>query len=136
MTTMATEDLDGAFLNWAVAKALGAEFYLNGIGAVHAKVEGRFIGGFVTKTATGVAMPHGVFVPCRNWCLAGPIIERERIELRTSGPDHWYADKVFPAGAGVDDWCGYGPTPLIAAMRAFVGARLGEMVEIPASIAQ
>ena len=67
-----------------------------------------------------------------DWSPAGPIIERERLQ-------------VFPHN-GASDWCGVahvprdgytgiitqdGPTPLIAAMRCFIASKLGSTVEVP-----
>jgi hypothetical protein len=49
------------------------------------------------------------------WSIAGPIIERERISIEWC-EDRWTAS--HPANIGT---CG--PTPLIAAMRAFVASR-------------
>lgn len=58
-----------------------------------------------------------------NWSQGGPIIERERFLLRTTG-NTWMAysyDQKFQ----------YGPTPLIAAMRCYVASKLGDEVNIP-----
>lgn len=59
------------------------------------------------------------FSPSTWWADGGPIIERERISI-TDRRDHWFAD-----APGVSE---VGPTPLIAAMRAFVASRLGKEV--------
>lgn len=62
---------------------------------------------------------------CDDWSQGGPIMERERIKSRYSGPllewECWLGD------------CGYsiGPTPLTAAMRCYITSRCGELVEIP-----
>lgn len=64
-----------------------------------------------------------------SWSLAGPIIERELIEL--TNDRNWREDGQFGR-----DWeanhpgFGYlgGDTPLIAAMRAFVASKFGEEV--------
>ncbi len=54
----------------------------------------------------------------KDWALGGPIIERERIEVspRTSGAP-WKAIHFDSTAVA------HGPTPLIAAMRAFVASR-------------
>lgn len=69
------------------------------------------------------------FAPSTEWDQGGPILERECIGLREPGTGD--GDKTW-------DWCGrcggylaYGPTPLVAGMRAFVASKLGEEVEIP-----
>lgn len=68
----------------------------------------------------------------RSWRDAGPIIERERIELEFIDPADgtWYAC-VNPLASGHCVLPHYeGLTPLIAAMRAFVASKLGEEVEL------
>ncbi len=62
------------------------------------------------------------FSPSTDWSQGGPIIERESIYLMKVGITQWRAD----CGPAVT-----GPTPLIAAMRAFVTSELGDAVEIP-----
>ena len=77
-----------------------------------------------------------VFDPSVSWWLGGPIIERERITIVASmnvdmmGPLEWHAtvrqfehyiDESLPFE--FDECRGRGPTPLIAAMRAFVASK-------------
>lgn len=72
-----------------------------------------------------------IWAPSTDWAQGGPIIEREKIELRYHDvivAGIWYRD-----GIGSDE-CSHkaiGPTPLIAAMRCYVVSKLGEEVEIP-----
>lgn len=83
-----------------------------------------------------------------SWEFGGPLIEREKISLdymdefgawsasivREYGQDREsYSDDQDREGYTVEQesFVGYGPTPLIAAMRCFVCSRLGETVEIP-----
>lgn len=65
-----------------------------------------------------------------DWSQGGPLIERERISIcggPTFAPD-WYAcyGDVVEESAGES-----GPTPLVAAMRAYAASKLGETVEVP-----
>ncbi len=62
------------------------------------------------------------------WAHGGPIIERERITVQT-WPGHWAALWYGP-GSAVGA-IAKGSTPLIAAMRAYVAAKLGDEVELP-----
>ena len=59
--------------------------------------------------------------PSIDWAQGGPIIERERIAVWGDNDLYWEAE------------CGWawakGPTPLVAAMRAYVALKLGEEVE-------
>lgn len=61
-----------------------------------------------------------------DWAIGGAIIERERINLepfRSVFGEQWSADGEWDS-----------PTPLIAAMRCYVASKLGDDVEIPASL--
>lgn len=62
-----------------------------------------------------------------DWADGGPIIEREKILLDIVGPD----DDQEWEGRIVGVWMEYGPTPLVAAMRCYVGSKLGNEVEVP-----
>lgn len=75
------------------------------------------------------------FEPSTRWAHGGPLIEREQIAI-ASFDDGWCAEAPTRRGAawfyrGEDSWGPPAPTPLIAAMRAFVASRLGEEVELP-----
>lgn len=67
------------------------------------------------------------FKPSTDWAQGGPIIEREQIgiEWNVDPINHWVATDDFWESAYV------GPTPLVAAMRAFVASKLGDEVEVP-----
>ena len=63
------------------------------------------------------------FRPSVSWSHGGPIIERERIVLipQATEPRHWIANwEAVPIGARPIT----GPTPLIAAMRAYVAGAM------------
>ena len=70
-----------------------------------------------------------------DWLWAGEIIEREQISVlhRGFGPDNtWFA---CYGDAGDEETLGYfGPTPLVAAMRAYVAHTLGDEIDIPDSL--
>ena len=63
-----------------------------------------------------------------RWDMAGPIIEREKLDVMWCG-DRWCAYAMTPDKETqlVDE----GPTPLIAAMRCYVASRLGDTIDIP-----
>jgi hypothetical protein len=73
-----------------------------------------------------------VYEPSVDWELAGPIIERERIDLDQGS--EWVTAMIHD-DLGDDNFSeiavGVGPTPLIAAMRAYVASKFGETVELP-----
>ena len=70
-----------------------------------------------------------IWQPSTDWSQGGPIIERECMDILclAGGDDGWQADKYLPT----EKVEGYGPTPLIAAMRCYVASKLGDEVEIP-----
>lgn len=107
-------------LNWLVAKAHNWYLYDRCWWTMKASGEKHY-----RQTAAAT------YTPSTDWEQGGPIIDREKIELR-------YHDKVvagiwYRDGIGSDQ-CLFkviGSTSLIAAMRCFVMSRLGEEVEVP-----
>ena len=62
------------------------------------------------------------YEPSTRWAVGGPIIEREKIATA------WHITR-WVAWRGVIEHPG--PTPLIAAMRCYVAAKLGDDIAIP-----
>lgn len=90
----------------------------------------RHAGGFFEES-TGT--PYG-YQPSVEWRHAGPIIERERIELRrdiNEPPNLLYTTDTEPWYAECRTEWAIGATALIAAMRAYVASKFGEEVELP-----
>ena len=100
-----TNELTGAALDWAVAKC-----------------EGLAISDRATKWRAENC-PH---LYSTNWAQGGPIIEREDIDTVKVGVKQWRGR--IEGGNPVS---GYGPTPLIAAMRCYVASKLGDEIELP-----
>lgn len=74
--------------------------------------------------------------PSANWAHGGPIIECQEIELHRWALDEWKAVdtnyQFLNTPQERDTFSkGYGPTPLVAAMRCYVTSRLGDEVEVP-----
>ncbi len=107
-----TADLQGAALDWAVAKSEADEL-----------------------AALNIQHPqHAMFYPkvspSTNWAQGGPIIEREQMGIEPMTKDDcdgWLATCCSTAGVHME----FGPTPLIAAMRCYVASKLGDVVEVP-----
>ena len=72
------------------------------------------------------------FEPSSRWGHGGPIIEREGIELwKWTGADGTYwCSHVGGRRIDTGDKESIGDTPLVAAMRAFVTAKLGAEVDL------
>lgn len=137
-----TTDLIDATLDWAVDKAEGR---IRPDGGYYCGNYGR-----VSRWST-------------DWELSGPLIEREAISIircddnYQNFPGKWLAERGANAycestehqqhepmiqfsvensgGRFAKDGPFYGPTPLVAAMRAFVASRLGDEVEVPVELA-
>lgn len=127
MSTYKVSELEGPFLDEAVAKANGWKEWK---GHAH-------MGMPVWLTGEDESPTHAMFSPSTSWADGGKIIERERIRLtpaeagglfmgdRVPAP-HWLAN--HPARWQFNEM---GATPLIAAMRAYVASKFGDEVELP-----
>jgi len=116
---MKTSELKGAALDWAVDVAEDGHCH---------KVE--MISDYILGRNEGF-LSDGDYIYGDNWANAGPIIQREKIELTHVD---WFAKRgVWGAFIEGDtkDFLYHGPTPLIAAMRCYVASKLGDEVEIP-----
>ena len=106
---MKTIELNGAALDWAVARCEG---YLDNPDSW-------------MYQAKSTDLKRTTFHPSQHWAQGGPIIERECMTLNC-GLIKSYA--MTNVGYLVHE---YGDTPLIAAMRCYVASKLGDEVEIP-----
>jgi hypothetical protein len=118
MTTYRVSKIDGAVLDAAVAKA-----------EQRTDVES---GGWGPWIDDGSVSGHGnngrPYRPSQDWRDGGPIIELERISVGASvGFTEWFASAYYETGKFSR---GFGPTPLIAGMRAYVTKSFGEYVDL------
>ena len=112
-------ELQGAALDWAVAKCEGAY-----TASVDADIDGTKrinYGGMYPEWST-------------DWSQGGPIIEREGIFLAKSMLGGWTAS-IYTNDDRVRCTLLEGETPLIAAMRCLVAANLGDEIDLPADLA-
>ena len=114
---MKTDELTGAALDRAVAKAKGITVFTSKQGKLMTSNYGDF------------NPRHGApwWCPSTNWAQGGRIIEREGLTI-THQQNQWAAQTD-------DDLFEFGPTPLIAAMRCYVASKLGDEVELPKELA-
>ena len=115
-----TADLIGPALDWAVAQC--------------ESVEVEYINDGITRCLLRVSPFTGMYRPSADWAIGGPLIEREELGLKRNAPcsqgREWEASPSITAKGAGGKW-GYGPTPLIAAMRCVVASRLGAEVDVP-----
>ena len=110
---MKTSELQGAALDWAVAKC-----------------EGRPHSYAVTDVKGQTPFTAVAFTPSTDWALGGPIVERERIS-----PTYCRSTADWQAAYHIGrSHLQTGPTPLIAAMRCFVASQLGDEIDVPKEI--
>lgn len=115
-----TTELEGAALDWAVAKCEGWVAGTNDEDLVS----------FVLESSPDEM--H--FWPSTDWAQGGPIIEREWLDV-TPWPNEsdenlrWQCKQHDSI-----DCVALGSTPLIAAMRCYVASKLGDEVEVPDEI--
>lgn len=117
MTKLKVSDLEGAYLDYAVAKCEGRSYTFS------ISTGGDYNG----NTTHGHIRNYS-----SNWSLAGPIIEKERIDIQAminSGSD--YDEWSAIMGIGNRQCRRYGPTPMVAAMRCYVASKHGREIEIP-----
>lgn len=106
---MKTSNLNGPALDWAVARAN--------------QVAGMF------QSNIDLTTIH-YFAPSTDWAQGGPLIEREKIAIDPDGGAN-IREPEWAASIAEQPKYFTGPTPLIAAMRAYVASRLGDEVDIP-----
>ena len=112
-----TSELTGAALDWAVVKCEGIE-RIDQLGG--AWIEDPSDPYFNIR-----------YQPSTDWSQGGPIMEREKLDFEWVAADRCRAkyewlDEPFAEG--------FGPTPLIAAMRCYVTIKLGDEVDVPEEI--
>lgn len=125
---MKVSELTGAALDWAVAKCEGLPVEKNRAGTL------SFDAGLFPTFSDLEKGRWQIYRPTTDWAQGGPIIERQEIGIRRNAPcsqgREWEARPSSTAKGAGGRW-GYGPTPLIAAMRCFVASELGEEIEVP-----
>lgn len=131
-----TPELISPALDWAVAKALGYKATVVTGQQRYDRLDQEDKADWAYSDLVRDSKPRIYWdnptkhTPCpsfsESWKDGGPIIEREFIKL---SPHHnqglWWAGHSLTASV-----CN-GPTPLIAAMRCFVAAMMGDCVDIP-----
>lgn len=130
--TVKTVGLQGPALDWAVAKAIG-------------RLTELFVAPNEQRGTTEWARSNRRWYPSTTWSQGGPLIEQHDISFRKyhrpGSPAHGtYYAKVCRDNGSIIQWSNKrdstGPTPLIAAMRCLVAAKLGDTVQVPQELCQ
>lgn len=138
MSTMKvkTAELTGQALDWAVAKVLG--WHMIPVPPDYdGDNPGEVIAPPIIKPGEWIfppkgRIPAGYFLErcSSDWMHGGPLIDMYKVEVFFSG------DTAFCKLSGLAGAAGFGRTPLIAACRAIVSAKLGDEVEVPAELVE
>ena len=119
---MKTSELQGAALDWAVAKC---EFPDANTQDIEVWVQ----------PLPCDDLEDFKFQPSTDWAQGGPIIEREKVCVAWLSKQDLGMEPEHYCVAHIDGiYCYYGPTPLIAVMRCYVASKLGDEVEVPDEI--
>lgn len=114
-----TRGLTGSALDWAVARAEGADCI---------DFDNPDEPWIVRDGISSQRLSE--FSPSTNWHQGGQRIEREGMTVgRSLFPGEWSAEAFLVDGTTAH--VRSGPTPLIAVMRCFVASKLGDEVEVP-----
>lgn len=111
-------DMPAHVLNWAMAMALSREIEIVGPARIIA----------VDKPATALAYPKGRSLPFRfteQWQEVGPLIEAMALTVQ-----FWSSTNTWAVG-DMKGIVATGPTPLVAACRCIVMAKLGDELDVP-----
>lgn len=122
---MKISELEGALLDAWVAKAHGM------VGMEHPIAKGKPLTrfwGYEKRDGVhaGPRVTVATFKPSTDWSWGGPIIEREKLSVTANMGGSWIGtanNASSKPGLRV-----VGPTPLIAAMRAYVASKYGKEV--------
>lgn len=117
MTEVKTADLAGAALDWAAAKA------------VEQKIDDSRGDELRIDIAPGFQSP---WMPSANWHQGGPLIDKHVHLISQNGKGGHYAQCVIQPTFEF----GEGDTILIAACRAIVSAKLGDVVSVPSELVE
>lgn len=116
-----TQDLSGAALDWAVARAEGLKAAVFPSSPHYVYIDGSGFG-------------CGPYHPHEYWAQGGLLLSKYLIDITVERKDLFFAyvcdDCGMPATSGEVYGC-FGPTHLIAACRAIVASVLGETVSVP-----
>lgn len=122
-----TSELTGAALDWAVAKATGELVYENG-----EPVEVNFCRNKDDGSVYFWTCDHSFgYQPSTDWAQGGPLIDRYRPDLQTTGGVGLVAYLNNDARDPDPLIDGHGETYLEALCRSIVAYELGDTVDVP-----
>lgn len=139
MPVMNVSELTGAALDWAVATVDGRTIRLDPMGFGNCSEGGYWVWEEVPSGKGGTLIDKAVYLkigrnysPSTKWQQGGPLIDKiEGLEVKRwmeSAPESKCQVEIHNCEG---DWVSFGPTVLIAAMRALVASKVGQTINIP-----
>ena len=133
MVDVKTAELIGPALDWVVLVAEGWESDRPQDGQLRRKIsEAQYDVCIVGPRQMRYDQHLGRYwrSPSTDWSQGGPLIDKHNVEILRAG------DCVMAKLYGLTNAAGDGKTPLIAACRAIVAAKLGDAVSVPEELVQ
>lgn len=120
-------ELKGALLDAAVAKAEGKHWVIESHADARRSNKSCWV---IPAGGNAPVWAEGPFCPSQDWQQGCPIIERHDYLLPYRSPGHRLHFGAYSSQTpgGLEH---SGPTPLVAAMRAYVATKLGSEFELP-----
>lgn len=136
LVDVATKDLSGAALDWAVSSVEGVKIKIN---LPYRAPAGNVYGSPCLECVdlTDVIGQLLDWSPSTNWSQGGALIHKYRMSFATmgTGPKDEHGNQPIVAIGDELNWkAGEGPTHLIAACRSIVRGALGDIVKVPACL--
>lgn len=130
MIKVKTAELSGSALDWAVAQIEGVKTMMLPREKGSAEKRPFALFGSLAYEVGGADQEYA-YAPSSCWHCGGPLIEKYQIGLAHIGSD-WHGEPLnFWVSPSHDT---QGETPLIAACRAIVASKLGDVVQVPADL--
>lgn len=134
MVGVKTADLVGAALDWAVAKSTGFSIQVKPWGEFSNASTGHKIKARGFRVWYEFDGDLEEWVPSADWSQGGPLIEEFMRESGIFCDGLWQHSGAFKCSFEDGGAVSAGDTPLIAAMRAIVAAKLGDTISVPAEL--
>lgn len=137
MVEVKTAELSGAALDWAVFCAVyqGCEPTINVVAEETVKPIKFPRAVYLTYSGAYGAEIH--WSPSTDWSQGGPLIHKYGCDLNCIAPANcWEANCWDERSPNPDLHLQEAETPLIAACRAIVSAKLGDVAQVPAELVQ
>lgn len=136
MPFVSVSDLQGAALDWAVAKAEGLPVRRDPMGFRSGSESGYWLWEEIGHKLNRYGLIGREYSPSAKWEQGGPIVdelrERSRYQFLVESDGEntrvlsWPREDVFSSG--------YGASMLVAIMRCFVASVMGDVIDVPASL--